>query len=367
MTNYIVILILLFVSLTLKAQTCDECKSLNLSYPYQYCNLAKGKYERDCSKNPIGTGKKPWKLCIPATLMYDPSQLQVGILPWQNSSGGVQIIFDASTVPSIMIDAYTQWTALCSPGGISRDDNCQKCPIKVKWTQELRDLDGDYTVSAATHLVNATNQTGTTCDPNCEKTYIALNNTSDYINKSSTGYPQNFFYTSTTAPVFTGPYARYTYQDLRQIILHEMGHLFGFDHDDIDCSGVAGGVGVMANKIANRQKTLTNYDKCMFKLLYCCDVQANEVEEPPSINSTFNIFPNPISSGVTIALSPSTAQYSKHLRVLDMGGKVVLEQQFQAGSSDCTVSTSGFAAGSYLFIMTFDGINGSFAQKVVVQ
>jgi hypothetical protein len=105
----------------------------------------------------------------------------------------------------------------------------------------------------------------------------------------------------------------------------------------------------------------------MYKKLYCPPPVLVVQEDPPTINSTFNIFPNPTTSGVTIALSPSTAQYSKHLRVIDMGGKIVLEQQFQAGSSDCTVSTAGFSAGSYLFIMTFDGINGSFAQKVIVQ
>lgn len=376
---YRMLLIMLMLSpLILKAQTCEECKALDESYTYRYCNPSTGGYEVNCSKNPIGPGLIPWKLCLPAKIDYDNKGLvDKRAYAWSNNNGATRYtMFDEEEIAPIASDEQVQWELICGTYGPPRDDNCQKCDIKIRWSSDKADFGTGVNSGAATHTggKKATSPTGGTCKADCDVTYILLNNTPEFMQMdNATGYPKNFFYTSTQPPIFNAFYQMrgYNYIDMRLLLLHEIGHLLGFDHTDKNCTkksdGGTGGFGIMSLDPTKRSTTFTTYDKCMFKLLYCCDEQANEVVEPPTINSTFNIFPNPISSGVTIALSPSTAQYGKHLRVIDMGGKIVLEQQFQAGSSDCTVSTVGFSAGSYLFIMTFDGINGSFAQKVIVQ
>lgn len=360
----IMILSLLVFPTIIFAQNCEQCKLL--SYPYVVCVPNSTVPTVVCSNDPYSNGKRPWKMCLPTQIEYDASMLDVEELA--DIVNGQRIVsFKRSSLPSIIVGSLNDWYSICT---INPDpNNCQNCTIKVLWSNEelhfpydpVDKIDYRNQAGFTSLRYNPSSPTGGgQCKADCENSRIWLNNTEYYTRPDDqvNSYPRRFFWTE----IAPEPFPDYDALEFRAVILHEMGHFLGFGHTSAGCGENQGIMDVKYN-----HNSLSEYDKCMYRLLYCCPRPTDVQEEPPSINSTFNIFPNPISSGVTIALSPTTAQYSKHLRVIDMGGKIVMEQQFQAGSSDCTVSTAGFAAGNYLIIMTFDGINGSFAQKVIVQ
>ena len=366
--------VLLLCTVTIQAQTpltnptCDECKAAGLSYPYYYCDQNSNGYKFECRQSPFGPGKKPWKLCLPlvSNTIYNDKELTdegIGTLQYWDKDGITLLTaFNYNAAFNIANEEIARWLNICQP--FQRDDNCQSCPIVIKWSSDANDF-GDLLKDPAVTSLYSYSQTGggTLCEADCSGTYILLNCTSTYTNKDpSTKYPKNFFYTSPTEPIWGAAYSSHKYRSFRFTISHELGHLFGFDH-----STKCGVPFSIMDPGADNTMQMTGYDVCMFKLLYCCDEQANNVEEIPSINSDFHIYPNPTFSDVTISLSASAAQYPKRLRVVDINGKTVLEQAFTTGSSDCLVKTNGLSKGAYLFVISFDGINGSYAEKVIIQ
>lgn len=154
------------------------------------------------------------------------------------------------------------------------------------------------------------------CRYNCNDLRIVLNQTNDFTgatDKYPADYTNHFFFTDA---------ATSDWYSLKAVLMHEMGHIFGFG-DEYDTGIGAGckhsGSIMDGEDFENADRGLSNDDICMYKKSYCPPPVSAVQEEPVSINSTFNIFPNPTTSSVTIALSPSAAQYGKHLRVLDMG------------------------------------------------
>ena len=360
-------LLLLLCPLLMQSQTCEECRIKNYSYPYTYCDPSTGAYVTNCSKDPNAPGLKPWKLCLPAPIVYDERSIPFSGLGL-NEPPIIRLIFDTAAIPSILQSAYLKWASICSP---YTDSNCQRCPITIRWSRDKRDFQGigADTLPAYTQILT-NGPTGAVCRVDCSGTFIVLNGTDKFMKRKegSNDYPSNFFYTTESAPVFPTAQKYYTYLSLHLVVMHELGHLLGFQHTTSNCplNGESGGVGVMSDSANKRSTILTEYDRCMFKTLYCC-TSPLDVEEPATINSTFNIYPNPTFSDVTISLSASAAQYPKRLRVVDINGKTVLEQAFTAGSSDCVVKTNGLSKGTYLFVISFDGINGSYAEKVIIQ
>jgi hypothetical protein len=345
---------------------CDPaCKSAK--YRYMGCDMTTNKKMEICTDNPRGTlNFKPWKKCFPMSI-------EVGSFPFtkwnslyfdlnsDNIRQSNETLFNIIEAEDVIKNGLNSWSSICTYD----NQNCSTCsPIKVIWATRTEDMKGYPNVLAVTYQKLEADAGEPTCTFDCESSYIALNATDGFIDVplDSKTPPDPWFYTNRT-----GPHSRFDWYDLQSVIEHEMGHWLGFEDNQEECNSSY--TGLMQTPLPpNTERSISNSDRCMFEKLYCCPANSTSVgEEPATISSTFTIFPNPTSTSVTIALSPSSAQYAKRLRVVDIAGKIVFEQVFPAGNSDCTVQTNGLSKGSYLFIMTFDGINGSYAEKVVIQ
>lgn len=375
----IILWIILLIPITAYSQiNCETCKQEE--YPFLGCK--NGIKISRCSSDPNNDeGFRPWKKCLNNIVMtYDSTNYplqQNGIkyaleLP-RNDGFGYQRVFSRYQIIPRINEALNDWLQpSCYPN--VNNDNCQPCQLKIRWAINVNEMDIYPDATSITIQTTKKPATGA-CDQDCDSTEIRLNGTPRWtgINPNDVRGSvlndtwTNFFRTDHDSLAIATTNRCY---DLRSAMRHEIGHWLGFG----DMVGTNKQSCSKTNSVMDADDfehdinvDITSDDRCMFTVLYCCPTNPNSINEVQTINSTFNLFPNPTTFSVTIALSPSTSQYNKHLRVVDMSGNTVSEQTFQAGGNDCTISTAGLSAGSYLFVLTFDGINGSFAQKVVVQ
>lgn len=376
----IILFIMLLIPITAFSQiNCENCKEKE--YPFLGCKNGV-KYSK-CTSDPNNEeGFLPWKKCLNnIEVVYDSTNFplqQNGLkyaieLPRNDGFAYHKVFSRYQIIPNIN-QALNDWLQpSCYPN--VNNDKCQPCKLKVRWARDESEMSIYPDVPSITYQAPKKPITGDACEQDCNTSEIRLNGTPRWtgINPNnvsgsiSSGSWKNFFRTDHDSLSVATTYKCY---DLRSVLRHEIGHWLGFD----DMAGTRYQSCSNDNSIMNADNFKYDInvdifpdDRCMFTVLYCCPTNPNSIKESQTINSTFNIFPNPISYGVTIELSPSTAQYNKHLRIIDINGKTISEQMFQAGSNNYIVNTTGLSAGSYLFVMTFDGINGSFAEKVVVQ
>jgi|JI8StandDraft_1071087.scaffolds.fasta_scaffold13851_1 hypothetical protein len=375
----IIFWIILLIPITAYSQiNCESCKQEE--YPFLGCK--NGIKISRCSSDPNNDeGFRPWKKCLNnLTITYDSTNfpiqqngLKYGLSFPRNDGFAYHQVFTRHKIVSTINQALNDWLQpSCYPN--INDDNCQPCNIKVRWAREVQDM-REYPRATSITIQETKKPATGACDQNCDSTEIRLNGTPEWtgINPNDvrfsieTGSWTNFFRTDHDSLAVATTNKCY---DFRSVMRHEIGHWLGFG----DMVGTNRQSCSKTNSVMDADDfeydinvDITSDDRCMFTVLYCCPTNPNTINEAQTINSTFNLFPNPTTFSVTIALSPSTSQYSKHLRVVDMTGNTVSEQKFQAGGNHCIISTAGLSAGTYLFVLTFDGINGSFAQKVVVQ
>ena len=85
--------------------------------------------------------------------------------------------------------------------------------------------------------------------------------------------------------------------------------------------------------------------------------------EDAQISKT-NCFPNPANDAATIVITNGTSA-SAQLRLLDIAGKVVFEQQIGAGTSTVNINTAKLSNGTYFYQVIDNGVNLG-TQKLVV-
>ncbi|QQS27987.1 MAG: Omp28-related outer membrane protein [Sphingobacteriales bacterium] len=77
-----------------------------------------------------------------------------------------------------------------------------------------------------------------------------------------------------------------------------------------------------------------------------------------------NCFPNPAKDAATIVITNGTSA-SSQLRLLDVTGKVVFEQQIGAGTNTININTAKLSSGTYFYQVIDNGVNLG-TQKLVV-
>lgn len=346
------------------AITCDPvCKSTK--FVYLGCDMTTHRKTAICTNDPRNTPNfRPWKKCFPMTIVVE-SWPRTDWDTWYsdlNNDNAVQSnewIFEKLQSEAILYNGLDNWAAICTPD----NQNCDNCSPHIIWAQREEEMKSFPGALAITYQ-EPDQAGGTGCGVNCLFNYIAINMTDRFLDVPvGSIVPRNWYYTNRT-----GPHSDVEWYDLQSVIEHEMGHWLGFeDYQQRDCNSSYSGM-MNSPLYSNTTESISSSDRCMFQKLYCCPSNSTSVkEEDPIIDSDFNIFPNPTKSDVTISLSPSTSQYIKKLRIVDVGGKTVFEQIYPVGNSDCIVHTNGLSKGTYLFVMTFEGINGSYAEKVIIQ
>jgi hypothetical protein len=294
--------------------TCADCKTTfqSVGFPYEYCDPSTGKFKWVCSVDPNQPlapyqNYTPFRLCYPFKTFYNDTPIMNG-LKWgvwyyttKNADGSPKddiVVFNEGTVQTIFEEQLLTWSHLiCEP---LKTSNCYDCTIKLKWAgDDAYSLFPDKINYPAYTPILSDPQTGSGCNLDCSNFAILLNTSShwtgvkDWENPTT---PERFF---VTRPLEPGHPAIYdNWYNLRTIILHELGHALGFDHTSSDCGASQG---IMSDKTANQMKPpeLSDYDKCMFRLLYCC-APATDVETIDQSKLYVDILPNPVNNELVI-------------------------------------------------------------------
>jgi len=290
---------------------CQDCLNAGYEYPYLYCDKTNDRLFWQCNTEPYTidlSRYKPYRLCLPSSFIYDDSGLRNGIWfydtlhPHERSV----IVFDESKVYDIIDEQFEKWTTdICIPLASS---DCYSCQVKIVWANDaaLNAADPNainYPAFARRKILGPAG--GGVCELDCSIFQIMLN-TSDYWTKVADWTiptePERFFYTNDLEPGHPVEYDKWL--DLRVIILHELGHIFGFEHTitgqgaGIDCGNSNS---IMSDNKSNHTRNLTDYDKCMFRLLYCCP-NITDVSLEEQSNLIIDVIPNPAYTEVTVKL-----------------------------------------------------------------
>ena len=199
-------------------------------------------------------------------------------------------------------DALGEWLNACENGNEFNNSDCDDCDLKIEWAQTSLEMYGFSGALAIAHqeLVPYL------CNVDCSNTKIVLNGLSSFRGTGAKPDYNHFFYTNQNLP----NKSNYNYFHFKSMIMHEIGHWLGFG-DIYNNEGVC----VPPPSGSDEEKTvmfgnlegcverdkLSDIDKCMFMLLYCCD-PASDIEEPDSSNN-FNTNPNPATDYITINIS----------------------------------------------------------------
>ena len=78
-------------------------------------------------------------------------------------------------------------------------------------------------------------------------------------------------------------------------------------------------------------------------------------------HDALNVYPNPCSSNVDVALHPNDEARSVTLAMMDMLGKTLYSRDFSAGTENIRLDLSDFPNGIYILQLTDD--NGNITKK----
>lgn len=138
--------------------------------------------------------------------------------------------------------------------------------------------------------------------------------------------------------------------DMQTILMHELGHLLGIQHQDDNPDRNTENMSIMNSGYNGTRRTLTNYDKCSVRLLYCRDAgPILDVKNPtPGIYGVIEVYPFPARDRIMISnrsSSPITA-----ISFYSTDGKRVLQLESLSGSSAVLVDISKLPSGVFWIV-----------------
>jgi hypothetical protein len=356
--------------------TCNNCR--NSKYPYIGCCDApiSGQYKCGyCTNNPSGiSGFRPLKKCNLNT--SNINYIESGF-PFPSGLYSEEI----STIPIITIEdtrydinnVLLDWLIACLPLPINQVE-CDSCPLKILWCNKENDLIDDPENIAVTHQIIKKDGS---CHQDCDSTYIALNAIPSWMGTGARPLKNHFFYTFEDYPEKDDD----QYFNFKSIILHEVGHWLGFG--DIYETGGSGDPPICtpppsgSNQISTvmwgdikggvERDELSDIDKCMFMLLYCCAPMTDIEEEVVQFQINLEAIPNPANNELTVKyfLPPSS---NVNLYLFDIKGSLVAFKYNVAldtsGANQTSLDISRLSSGSYSLVLNFD--NRRISKKVVI-
>ena len=282
-------------------------------YPYEVMSKTNcGPTWVECMTNPYANStadpiKSPFPICARyvTSSSNDPTNRNA-----LDTDGNSVVIYDASVVQQIIDAMVAEWNCVC--GVTTPNSQINNCCIDVKWSKNPNDFladgsDEDITLGRARSWVG--HYLTPPCDPsrNCysdgskvadRSPYIILNNTDDFVvfNHANGHYERGFF-SGTALP--TGPNGQSisrdgTFYNLRNVVLHELGHELGMKHTVSKsvqqvCTPPNNPIpSIMSASMGSGEPYtgLTLYDKCYFGKLYCptfvglTEAKETEVKSP---------------------------------------------------------------------------------------
>lgn len=374
--------------------TCEDCRDewdgsdKYKKVPYFYCDPDNHEIVPVCTNgdpyNPPDpySDWEPMKLCLPLDygddVTYDNSDV-----PWEDLGPWSEQIwanvyddsfeYNDDDVPGLIEAALDFWQNICSP---YNNDNCQDCDIKIAWSKDESKLGEDK--SRPSHVSNPL--VDGECNYDCSELGILLNASSGFSQVNADGKPLKYFFTR-GADMIVGYGSFLVNADLRTEMIHQLGILLGFANTFPDDNPGCGPSAYYSTAMHNaefddeywrsqesRLNALDNtssidppydflpkdseystYDRCVFKLLYCCEEETS-ISSKNMINPIFNIIPNPAADKVTIRLSvnePGICDVSIYNLYGDKVLSPVNGKILEPGNYSYEIGLGSFAGGLY--------------------
>lgn len=322
-------------------------------YPYKFCDNSNTIITL-CARNPNNNifGYKAIKMMIPADFIVEPfpDNYYCGVI---RENGDV--LFDPFDYITKIDQARARWNNLCPPQG--PNEEYPWCTIKIRWESNKyafpKGTNPKTTRAWYTYALYP--RAYSPCEINCDKAEIVLNYTDDFLIPDVTNpcdYTGYFFTTGTTD--------KSDWYSLYAVLLHEMGHYFGFSDqytgDGMACSNLTS---IMNNSgFEYHTKDMNQDDECMFKKLYCCEETASEIIDIKSVNNfVVKIFPNPTNTRkIYISISPAQIGITKW-KIVDVNGNVKLTGLLKEEQAAYDIDIESLLSGTYFIILYIkDGI-----------
>lgn len=317
-----------------------DCSSdcVNEAYPYEFCTIENGKatYVTKCSSDPNNEpGFVPYKPTIyigqictnmdfESSFLWNASEEEYSAIAF----GPVDhetIVFDPNlSLMGCLNAAIREWTKSCeNPNNPQQlfiyNSPTNNCCLDIYWSADEREVRPQRNWA-----LGATYKPGkseSSCDGVACKVEtggqkgprIVLNQSPLWMEVNADGLPKNFFFNVTLDQQTKDLLADgdYIYYSFCTMILHELGHYFGFKHSDQrdsygqDCAHDGS---IMKESLEpyedandNAGGPLSENDRCMFRKLYCCQETVTDVaDESLSEPVLFDCFGTSSANQVTI-------------------------------------------------------------------
>jgi len=397
-----------------KNPTCDECFCIPQTYPQASCiedpNVV---FSKNCTTIPLPNGfsqknRRFLKRNLPICFSYDDSEFPLVetkrlIKGFEDTEpldsyngardtilGGISSIFffpifklssiyNTINENSLLDRVFKEWKRNCptNEADTSVRDSTEPCCVQVQWSSRFEDFLDQFTFPEEVQNVIAQTKRNTPSASVCDNiqfpctTKILINVTRAFLNPDKfSGYdakmPTKFFFTD-SIPSGVDPITNLDYTNdieffsLEDVLLHELGHVLGFEHTTDSCSDTTSKTIMAPTQRSHTKYGLSWQDRCAYKRANCCPIPpstpmirngsacdlASTVEQIKKLQALS--YPNPADQWVFV---PTTAEGNYSVEIYDYVGRQYFNGSLESFDSKIGIPVGHLANGNYVIRVT---------------
>jgi hypothetical protein len=274
-----------------------------------------------------------------------------------------QVVFDPSDITTALQNAIGAWLNCCKycPSNNS-DKQCSTCNLKVEWCNkasvyETENQPASSTFGLAYHDLNTNS-----CNLKCQEFKILLNYCDEFTGlitdkdhndpDNPCNYTHYFYFTR------NNPENNDHLWSLEAVLMHELGHIFGFDEQYGDSEGkkhCPHNGSIMDNTdFCDPTRGLSPDDECMYKKLYCWSPPSG-VDENKEILEGMTIYPNPANNNIINFQFENLPPLNMTYDIVSSLGEAVSNGNILPDENPKSINIENLPSGVYYFILKYDG------------
>jgi hypothetical protein len=276
--------------------------------------------------------------------------------------------FDFTLNPSapstydLFVESRLRWTNLCKNCELNNDYREESCCVKIIWTKD-EFIFGDNVPKGTYAFSRKRVKSGdpnNPCKLDCDELIIYLNQTDSFTGyKKGENDSYNFFFFNDV-----NEYSKKgrNWINFKAMLLHEIGHMFGFGHSSSDetVSDCVYNESIMSGyDMDDAGRDISEDDECMYKKMYCWEPSITSLKSNLTSNDFINTFPNPSSDKISLDLGG--VEFAD-LVVYDILGNEIMSIQNYANKSE--IDVSNLSIGTYT--IQIQTSTGSISQRLLV-